>query len=242
MTVNHAHPTRTILITGASRGIGKGIVDHFAERGWNVIALSRKPQTHEERPNVRHLAIDVADTESVNRAFDVIAETTPHIDVAANCAGMFQKGEIGALDLAEIEALLNTNITGTLRCMQRELRMMSSGSLIVNFGSVVGGHNALPGLSTYGASKAAVEVITKTVAKEVAPEGIRVNALSLGAIHTDMVYAFGGTTTEIAPEAIPPLGRIGTVNEVASTVEWLASDGGGYATGSIIILDGGVTP
>lgn len=242
MTVSQAHPTRTILITGASRGIGKGIVDHFAELDWNVIALSRNPPERDERSNVRHLALDVTSTESVSRAFDTIADTTPQIDVAANCAGVFQKGDIKSLDLTETEVLLDTNITGTLRCMQRELPLMTAGSLVVNFGSVIGGHNALPGLSTYGASKAAVEVITKTVAKEVAHDGIRVNALSLGAIHTDMAYAFGGTTTEIAEEAIPPLGRIGTVEDVASTIEWLASDGGGYATGSIIILDGGVAP
>lgn len=240
--MSHAHPSRTILITGASRGIGRGIVDYFAALGWNVIALSRTPQAHEQRDNVRHLEIDVTDTESVTSAFDTITEIAPHLDVAANCAGIFQKGDVGSLDLTETEALLNTNVTGTLRCIQHELKLISSGGLIVNFGSVIGGHNALPGLSTYGASKAAVEVITKTVAKEVAHKGIRVNALSLGAIHTDMVYEFGGTKTEIAPEAIPPLGRIGTVEEVASAVEWLASDGGGYATGSIIILDGGVAP
>ena len=120
---------KTVVITGASRGIGKGIVDRFATRDWRVFALSRHPSEHEDRPQVHHLALDVADPTSVFQAFEAIRRMTGGIDVAANCAGVFQKGPVEELNLEDTTALFDVNVTGTLRCMQHELPLMRSGGV-----------------------------------------------------------------------------------------------------------------
>lgn len=242
--------TRVVVITGGSRGLGEATAELAAERGFDVCVTfrdeSRRASAVVERiralgRNAIALQADVGSDSDVKRLFGEVDRKLGPVSALVNNAGISgRRGRVDELDAAEILALLATNVAGTLLCSREAIRRMAkrhggSGGAIVNLSSVaarLGG----PGRNVhYAASKGAINTITVGLAREVAEDGIRVNAVIPGLIDTESQQP--GRVAELGPTV--PLGRAGQPREVANTVLWLLSDEASYVTGALVDVTGG---
>ena len=240
---------RVALITGGSRGIGAACVRLFAEKGWAVVFLYR---SREDAANalVEELRTrgfdaagyrcDVANGEAVKVAIAEILRLYHHIDVLVNNAGIAHIGLLTDMAEADWQRVFDTNVGGVFHVTQAVLPGMISrrqGS-IVNVSSMWGETGASCEVA-YSAAKAAVIGFTKALAKEVGPSGVRVNCVSPGLIDTDMNAELDeDALAELAEET--PLGRVGTVADVARAVLFLAGDGASFITGQVLGVSGGL--
>jgi 3-oxoacyl-[acyl-carrier protein] reductase len=240
-----------VLVTGASRGIGAATVARFARDGATVFAAARnvnalQQMAHElsvrGQGGVTVLPLDVADSDSIAAAFRTIFASARRLDVLVNCAGAMETALHGAIDAASLNRLFAVNSTGTILCQQAAARLMQrhQRGAIINVSSVMAAH-AAAGRTAYAASKAAVEAATRVAAVELAPWGIRVNAVAPGWIETDLVSSLSAAQREATQQRVP-MGRIGRPDEVASVIAFLASADAAYVTGAIVRVDGGYTP
>ncbi|MDB5584064.1 MAG: Short-chain dehydrogenase/reductase [Bradyrhizobium sp.] len=237
---------RRVLVTGAASGVGRATALAFVERSAEVVALDKDGDGLADLATVptRERAIstircDLADAADIARAF---AEAGP-LNAAANVAGIGQRPTtIEELDLKTIDAILSVNVRSMLLCMQHEIRLIrqrGGGGAIVNVSSG-GGFRGAPGLSAYIASKHAVIGLTRSVAAEVAREGIRVNVVCPGALDTPMFRAAQFTPAEVDRIArSKPLGRLGRPEEIAEAIVWAAGDRASYMAGAVLAVDGG---
>ncbi|MDR2940972.1 MAG: SDR family oxidoreductase [Treponema sp.] len=234
------------LVTGTSRGIGRQIALTFAGNGAVVYANARKEGSldslTEESKNmngkVMPLYFDVTDTDALKNAFIRIKKENRKLDCLVNNAGIMQDALIGMIDKKTIHDVFETNVFAVMELTQLAARIMikqQSGS-IINLASIVG-INGNKGQLVYSASKGAVIAMTKTAAKELAPQNIRVNAIAPGMIDTEMFRSIG---TEKTTERLGNIGmgRLGTTENVAKTCLFLASDLSEYVTGQIVGVDG----
>jgi 3-oxoacyl-[acyl-carrier protein] reductase len=250
---------QVVAVTGGAGGIGQGILRHFAREGARVAALdldagATRAVAEELGTGDRALALrlDVADRESVQNAVDRILETWGQIDVWVNNAGIFGVANIAdAPDLDNWERMLAVNLTGMFLCCQAVARPMMarrSGS-IVNISSIAG-KMAFPEEAGYCGTKAGVLGLTRSVAVELAPYGIRVNAICPGNILTPMLESVDarvcaaegwapGTFLEKTAKEIP-LGYIGEPEDVAASVAFLTSEDASYIVGQALTPDGGL--
>ncbi|WP_265463196.1 SDR family NAD(P)-dependent oxidoreductase [Aeromonas salmonicida] len=239
-----------ILITGAAGGLGSQLARNYAKLGANLLLASRHVKKLDELATslsefggaYHTFQVDITSQESVDNLFKGIAEVVEHIDIAINSAGCFSAGD---LTESEFEQLINTNLTGTWRCLTAELALMSKckTGVIVNISSLIGRHLSAPGLSAYAASKAGVEALSRSLAKEYISEGIRINTVSPGAFDTDMSLLPGESRAERDRRFAPliPAGRIGTIEEVANTVVWVSSSEASFFVGHDFVIDGGAS-
>lgn len=239
----------TILVTGSSRGIGRAAAERFAREGHRV-AL----HCHERRAEADALCAslaaggcsvmavqgDVADEADVDRLFAQVRERFGPVDVLVNNAGITRDGLMMRMSEQDFDAVLATNLKGAFACMQAVMRpmMKQRWGRIVNLSSVVGLRGNL-GQANYAASKAGLIGMSKSAAKELASRGITVNCVAPGFIETDM--------TAVLPESVRtallgqiPLARLGTAEEVAAAVAFLASPESAYITGQVLCVDGGM--
>ncbi len=236
------------LVTGANRGIGAATVRRFAEEGAIVYANARTPKSIdkicEEQSSLYNTKIipiyfDVRDDEAVKKAFVSIRKETGRLDVLVNNAGIMKDYLIGMISKDVMQELFETNVFATMNVLQlaAKLMMFQKGGSIINLSSIVG-IEGNPGQLVYSATKGAVIAITKTAAKELASYGIRVNSVAPGMIDTDMFRSIG---KEKVNKYIDNIGfkRLGTPEEVADTITYLASDMSRYVTGEIIGVNGG---
>ena len=245
---------KTILITGASRGIGAACALLAARRGYTVCVNYRDNAAaaagvvgaiEAAGGHAFAVAADVADERAVERMFAEVDARCGRLDALVNNAGILaRQSRVEDMDAARIGRILATNVTGAFLCAREAVRRMSTrrggqGGAIVNVSSraaVLGSANEYV---DYAASKAAVDALTTGLAKEVAQEGIRVNGVRPGLIDTEM-HASGGEPGRIARlQSSVPLARGGTADEVAAAVLWLLSDEASYATGTFIDVSGG---
>lgn len=237
---------RVALVTGASRGIGRATAERLARDGHDVaITYSsdadgaaetlKAIEAHGRR--ALSLQADVRDVESVNTAFSQIEEALGPVAVLVNNAGVRHDGLALRLSDEDWADTLNANLTGAFNCSRAALRGMvrARWGRIVMISSVAGVHGN-PGQAAYGASKAGMIGLARTLAKEYARKNVTVNAVAPGPVATAMTE---GLVDKIA-EAVP-LGRPGTVDEVAAAVGFLASDDAAYVTGVVLPVDGGMT-
>ncbi len=239
---------KTVLITGASRGIGAACARRFAEAGDRVVINYHTSRKAAESlvasltaGGAQALAVcaDVADRAQVDAMFDEAERIFGGVDVLVNNAGVAQQKLFTDVTPAEWDALFGVNITGMFHCCQRALAHMihQKRGCIVNVSSIWGMVGASCEVA-YSASKAAVIGLTKALAKEVGPSGIRVNCVAPGVIQTDMLG-------ELAPETLSalaeetPLGVLGSPDDIAGTVCFLASDAAAFLTGQVISPNGG---
>jgi NAD(P)-dependent dehydrogenase (short-subunit alcohol dehydrogenase family) len=230
---------RVVLITGASRGIGRASARWFAERGHTVLAASRTGEGP-EGPGLVPLACDVADQEQVEAAFArAEAEVGPVQIVVAN-AGITRDTLALRMDDDAWQEVLSTNLTGAFRVARRGLaKMVRARFGRIVFLSSVGAFVGLPGQANYAASKAGLVGLARALAREVGSRGITVNVVAPGVIDTDMTAALGPDRLAQLT-AMVPAGRAGTPDDVAAAVGWLASDEAAYVTGAVLPVDGGL--
>jgi len=239
---------KNCIVTGGSKGIGLAIVKAFLAEGANVDYLSRSEA--EDRTaleaaaaagggTVRWTACDVGDEKSVDAAVEAAASRGP-IDVVVNNAGVTRDGLVFRMTLEDWKAVIDTNLTSAFlvsRVAARHMIKKRSGS-IVNVSSVVGiiGNG---GQTNYSASKAGLIGFTKSLAREVATRGVRVNAVAPGFVETAMTDKIPEEAKEKLKGQIP-LGRTARPEEIASVVLFLASDMASYVTGEVVKIDGGM--
>ncbi|MGO4478613.1 SDR family oxidoreductase [Massilia sp. 2TAF26] len=246
--------TKSLLITGAGRGIGAACAILAAERGWQV-AINYRADRAAAATIVRRIEdaggsafavqADVAREDDVLRMFATLDERFGRLDGLVNNAGILARQmRVEQMDAARIGRILATNVTGSFLCAREAVLRMStrhggSGGAIVNVSSRAAVLGSSGEYVDYAASKAALDALTIGLSKEVADEGIRVNGVRPGLIDTEM-HASGGEPGRIARlQGSVPMGRGGEAIEVARAILWLLSDEASYTTGSFIDVSGG---
>ena len=239
---------KVAVVTGAGRGIGRAIALAYARMGADVACVSR---TEENSAKVAAevealgrrawpLAVDVSDTAAVDAAAKGILELAGRVDILVNNAGVTRDNLLMRMSEEEWDTVLNTNLKGAFnftRAFSRPFIRQRSGR-IINIASVIGLiGNA--GQSNYAASKAALIGFTKSIAKELAPRGITVNAIAPGFIETDMTAALDDKVRESIIGNVP-LGRFGSPDDIAHAAVFLAMEPSGYITGQVLTVDGGM--
>jgi 3-oxoacyl-[acyl-carrier protein] reductase len=240
---------RVALVTGASRGIGAAIARAYAAEGATLLLCARGEGVETiaaelaaaDRP-ARALRGDVSDPAFTRQLIASVRKEHGRLDVLVNNAGILRQGLVGMMSTDHMRELLEVNVVALMALTQYATRVMDPHRLpsVVNLTSIAGTQGA-EGLTAYSASKAAVVGYTLSSAKELAPKGIRVNAIAPGLIDTDMMR---DVTAGWSERRIPSIrmGRVGTPEDVAGVAVFLASDLSRYVTGQVIGVDGGMTP
>jgi NAD(P)-dependent dehydrogenase (short-subunit alcohol dehydrogenase family) len=246
--------SKVLLVTGGGRGIGAATARLAASRGY-VVCLSYVADRAAAEGVAREIAAvgttahvfraDVSVEADVVRLFEEVDDNCGRIAALVNNAGMLEKqSRVDEMDGGRLARVFGTNVTGSFLCCREAVRRMSvkrggSGGAIVNLSSAAARLGSAGEYVDYAASKAAIDTLTIGLAREVGDEGIRVNAVRPGLIHTD-IHASGGEPGRIDRLAgTVPMKRGGTPEEVAAAIVWLLSDEAAYVTGSILDVTGG---
>jgi len=233
-----AAPTaRTVLVTGGSKGIGRGIAERLLQAGHQVAATYRSGDVPDGVHGVR---CDVTDAEQVEAAFAEVESTLGPVEVLVANAGITRDTLLMRMSEDDWDAVLATNLTGAFRVAKRAARPMIRARFcrLVFISSVVGQLGSA-GQVNYAASKAGLVGLARSLARELGSRGVTANVVAPGFIETDMTAELGEETVQKYAAQIP-LGRLGVVDDVAGTVEFLAGDAAGYITGALIPVDGGL--
>jgi 3-oxoacyl-[acyl-carrier protein] reductase len=239
---------RVAFVTGSSRGIGRAIALTLCREGFYIVVASPEVENNQlvageiraAGGEAMTLDLDIGSQESVKQGFGQVLAAKGRVDVLINNAGITRDGLAMRMKPADWDLVLKINLTGAFFAAQQALpgMMKNRWGRIVNMASVVGQAGS-PGQANYVASKAALIGLTKALAQEMGSRGITVNAVAPGYIETDM--------TSVLPEAVKqkylaaiPLGRAGTIADVAAAVKFLVSDDAAYITGHVLAVNGGM--
>lgn len=238
-----------VLITGASRGIGAACARAFAQAGFNVAVNYNRSKENAESlaRKLRDLGVsavavqaDVSDSASVRGMFDYVKANLGSVDVLVNNAGISHVGLLTEMTDGDWDTLLHTNLSSVFYCCKAALPAMirAHSGVIVNVASMWGEVGASCE-AAYSASKAGVIGLTKALAKEVGPSGIRVNAVSPGVVMTDMMKGFSAEDVAALRDETP-LMTLGTPEDIAEAVLYLSSDKARFITGQVLSVNGGM--
>jgi 3-oxoacyl-[acyl-carrier protein] reductase len=241
-------PERVALITGASQGIGRACALRLAAAGASVGLAARNlekltevsEQISQAGGKAAAFQLDVADEEQIKSVFKEAIGRFGKIDILLNNAGVTKDQLVMRMKRADWDAVLNTNLSSAYLCIQQAIPSMlkQRWGRIINISSVFG-QMGQAGQSNYAASKAGLIGLTMAIAREVASRNITCNAVAPGFIETAMTSGLGEEFRQTAMKAIP-LGRVGTAEEVANAVAFLASDEASYITGHVLNVNGGM--
>ncbi len=235
---------KTVLITGGTRGIGEGVVRKFYAAGWNTAFCYRQSKARadalcREMPGLLAVCADVAEEADVSRMVEEVRRAFGQIDALVCSAGVGHYGLLQDVTPEEFDALYRVNVRGVYLCCRAVLPEMirrQSGSIVTvssMWGQVGGSCEA-----AYSATKGAVIALTKALAKEVGPSGIRVNSVAPGTVVTDMTRRLGAEALEALRQETP-LEALGTPEDVADAVAFLAGDAAKFITGQVLGVNGG---
>lgn len=240
---------KTAIVTGAAKGIGKAIALKLADEGFNIVlnyrssedkAIETEKEIKEKNVDVLRVQGDITNPDDVLNLINKAKETFGKVDVMVNNAGITKDNLILRMKEEEFDSVINTNLKGVFNCLKAITPIMVKQKCgkIINISSVVGvAGNA--GQVNYAASKAGVIGMTKSLAKEIGSRGITVNAVAPGFIQTDMTSVLSDKLIETVKNEIP-LKKLGTPEDVANVVSFLASEKADYVTGQVIHVDGGM--
>lgn len=239
---------RSAIVTGGSRGIGRGIGSVLGEAGMHVLLVGRDEGTARETAgelrsqggDVSYLVADVADPDAADLVAQTALDRYGRIDVLCCNAGIFPQASLREMTAADVNEIVGVNLRGTILNVRACLPAMEGAGWgrIILTSSITGPITGHAGWSHYGATKAAQLGFMRTAAIELAPHGITINAVLPGNIATE---GLGGVSDDYASDVLQtiPLGRLGTAREVAHAVLFLATEEAGYITGQTIVVDGG---
>jgi 3-oxoacyl-[acyl-carrier protein] reductase len=238
---------RTVLITGGSRGLGAGLVDSFLKLGDNVATCSRSPTAEVDAWSKDHAErffyepVDLSDRAAVDAFVGRVVDRFGRIDVLVNNAGVARDGVLPLFADDQIDEVIDLNLRATVhttRLVSRRMLRQGSGK-IINISSIVG-LSGYRGLSVYSATKAALDGLTRALARELGGRGITVNSVAPGYLRTEMSHGLDEEQLgQIARRT--PAGRLGEPADVAAAVRFLASDEASFITGHVLVVDGGLT-
>ena len=243
---------KVVLVTGATSGIGHAVAVKFAAASARVVALGRNEEALREVENavksaggdVLTLASDVTSSDEAKRAIDEAISRFSRLDVLVNAAGHISTGSIETTSLTAWDAMMNVNLRAVFQLMQMASpHLIETKGNIVNVSSVTG-LRSFPGVLAYCVSKAAVDQLTRCAALELAPKGVRVNAVNPGVVVTE-IHKRGGMSEADYEKFLEhsktthPLGRVGDPKEIAELIFYLASEKASWITGGTYQIDGG---
>jgi len=243
---------RIVMITGATSGIGRAVAGRFASAADRVVAIGRDAAALDEvQADITRaggqcstVRVDVTNDADINEAFAGVITETGGLDVLVNAAGHISTGSIENTSLAAWDAMMNVNLRAVFHLMQLASPfLIKSKGNIVNISSVTG-LRSFPGVLAYCVSKAGLDQLTRCAALELAPKGVRVNAVNPGVVVTE-IHKRGGMSEEDYraflehSKTTHPLGRVGDPREIAELVFYLASENAGWITGATYPIDGG---
>jgi NAD(P)-dependent dehydrogenase (short-subunit alcohol dehydrogenase family) len=235
---------KAALVTGGSRGIGRAICLRLAAQGANVVLHYNRNRAAAEEvlasigSGVRLARADMGSVEEIETMFRELGDLK--LDFLVNNAGIWKSTPLGSSPAELISEIIDTNLKGPFWVTQCALRLMKDGGRIVNISSVAGRTGVAGGRSLYGATKAAVDSLTRNWALELAPRKILVNAVAPGYVTTDMTADHLSNPATLERAVVRhPLGRLGTPDDVADVVAFLCSDGARFITGQTINVSGG---
>jgi len=245
-----ASKRKIALISGGSRGLGAALVSGFIERQYGVATMSRaathfieemKNGGRDSRKRFYWSALDGRDHDALRNFVREVADRFGRIDVLVNNAGMAIEGVLPTLRGEEIVDAVEVNLTAALVLAQACSRIMlrQGGGCIINISSI----NALrghPGVAVYSATKAALDGLTRSLARELGPRKIRVNSVAPGYFESDMVKNLPQEQKDRIARRTP-LGRLARIEDIANAVHFLASDAASFITGQVLVVDGGIT-
>ncbi|HSR32695.1 MAG TPA: 3-oxoacyl-ACP reductase family protein [Anaerolineae bacterium] len=239
---------KVALVTGAARGIGRAIALALAQEGADVVVvdvdLGRAQQVVQDIKDLgrraKAISVDVSDRKAVHQLVSEAVSLFGRVDILVNNAGIIRRGTFLEHEPEEWERVLSVNLGGTFNCTREVVPLMiqQEGGRIINISSVVGRMGDIASAPSYGTSKGAIDTFTKSLARELAPHGITVNAVAPHAIETEMSQEWSEEKRQQIVEAIP-MKRLGQPEEVAEAVKFLASDGAAFITGHVLDVNGG---
>ena len=240
---------RRAIVVGASSGMGRAIAADLIASGASVALVGRNGDALREVAggDPRHFVLvgDLLDQAAVDGMFKQVSEAYGSLDVAVNTAGILPPLAPAAdIERVDLERVMLTNVVGVHAAMRHEIALMrSAGGAIVNVSSNLGPHATLAGFGAYGASKAALSVLTKTAALDHAAEGIRINAISPGPSDTQMSYRPGESASDrdARMKDANPSGRVARLDEIVAAVRYLTSPESAYVVGADLVIDGGAS-
>jgi 3-oxoacyl-[acyl-carrier protein] reductase len=238
---------KVVIVTGASRGIGRGIAEVLASRGAHIVAAAREDHAAGTvaaitgtGKSAEAASLDVTDGESVEALVDGVMERHGRIDILVNNAGIARDQLLLRMKRQEWDDVIATNLTAAFTCVHAVLKPMIKrrAGRIISISSVVG-QMGNPGQANYAASKAGLIGFSKALAREVASRNITVNVVAPGLVQTDMTKGVA-EKAQTDWNSLIPLQRLGTPQDIASAVCFLASDEAAYITGQVLAVNGGM--
>jgi NAD(P)-dependent dehydrogenase (short-subunit alcohol dehydrogenase family) len=243
-------PERVALITGGGAGIGRATAEVFAANGWRVMISGRREAPLAEvagaHPAVGYHVADVSDSDQAQALVRRTVETYGRLDVLVNNAGLFRPTPVGATEPDRVAELFHTNVFAPVHLLQAAVpQLRANGGVVINVSSAIAQRPPAAGVSIYGATKAALDYLTRSWARELAESGIRVNAVAPGPTDTlirdpDISQEENDLRKKAQGDGLP-LRRLGEPAEVARWIHLLAEPASSWVTGQVIAVDGGMT-
>jgi 3-oxoacyl-[acyl-carrier protein] reductase len=229
---------KVVLVTGARRGVGHLVAEHFRQHGAQVIGFSRHDDEGEARPGYLHMVVDVSDADSITSGFELLRKRFGRVDIVVNNAAVLTSQYSMIMPVAAARSMLDTNLFGTFLVSREAARLMRGGKWgrIINIGSMAVSLEPV-GDSIYAATKAAVSTLANVMAKELAPLNITCNTLGITAIETDMLNQLPRAKVDAIIAGLP-IARYAKADDILNVIDFFASERSGYVTAQTVFLGG----